>query len=253
VARIELDRLSLTFKVRQYKKLPIKDLFVQQMFRRSVNPLNNVEALKDLNLVVEEGDRLGVIGHNGAGKSTLLRLIAGIYPPTHGRCIVEGRISSLFDVAFGFQGDADGWENIRLRGYLQGETPRTMRSKIDAVAEFSELGKFLNMPVRNYSSGMLVRLGFAISTMIDPTILLVDEILGAGDMAFQNKARERMMALMDRAKLIVMVAHDLASISTFCNRVAWMEQGRVRQIGRPEEVVAAYTRHMGTLQAAKAA
>lgn len=249
MARIELDGVSLTFKVRQYKKLPLKDLFVHRLFRTSVNPLNKVEALRDLNLVVEEGDRLGIIGHNGAGKSTLLRLIAGIYPPTQGRCIVEGRISSLFDLAFGIQNEADGWENIRLRGYLQGETPRTMRNKIDAVAEFSELGKFLNMPVRNYSAGMLVRLGFSISTMIDPTILLIDEILGAGDMAFQEKARQRMTTLMDRAKLIVMVAHDLTAISTFCNRVAWMDQGRVCQVGPAEEVVAAYTRHMSGIHA----
>src|SRR5436305_1161052 len=161
MARIELDNVSLTFQVRQHSRITFKEFLVRRMFLKSVNPVLKVEALRDLSLGVHEGERLGVIGHNGAGKSTLLKLLAGIYPPTAGRRRVEGQISSLFDIALGFELDANGWENISYRGYLQGETPRTIRDKVPSIAEFSELGHFLDMPVRYYSAGMKVRLAFA--------------------------------------------------------------------------------------------
>src|SRR6201997_4007424 len=156
MARIILDRVSLTFSIRQYNKLTLKEFLVRRMFRRTLNPTLKVPALKDITLSIKEGDRLGIIGHNGAGKSTLLKVLAGIYPPTAGSRIVEGRISSLFDIALGFELDATGWENIAYRGFLQGETPRTIRGKTDAIADFSELGHFLDMPVRYYSAGMMV-------------------------------------------------------------------------------------------------
>src|SRR5207248_8000678 len=135
-----------------------------------------VRALHDVTLRAAQGDRVGIIGHNGAGKSTLLKVLAGIYPPTAGRRVVEGRISSLFDINLGFEAEATGWENIAYRSYLQGETPRTVRRKRDAIADFSELGNFLKMPVRYYSAGMMVRLAFSIATAIDPEILLIDEV-----------------------------------------------------------------------------
>ncbi len=191
---------------------------------------------------MEDGQRLGIIGHNGAGKSTLLRLLAGIYPPSSGQREVEGRISSLFDIALGFESEASGWENIGFRSYLQGETPKTIKDKIQPIAEFSELGDFLKMPVRYYSAGMSVRLAFSIATAIEPEILLVDEVLSVGDMAFQDKARRRMYEMMSKAKIIVMVSHDLSSIKKICNRVIWMEHGTVREIGPPASVIAAYTR-----------
>ena len=149
------------------------------MYRQTVNPLRVVPALHDVSFVLRPGDRLGIIGRNGAGKSTLLKLLAGIYPPTSGRRHVEGRISSLFEIALGFEMEASGWENIMYRGYLQGETPRHIRAKIQPIAEFSELGEFLNMPVRYYSAGMMVRLAFSIATAIEPEILIVDEVLSA--------------------------------------------------------------------------
>src|SRR5262249_47572013 len=153
--------------------------FVVRLFKKSANPVPPIEvaALKNLNLEVREGDRLGVIGHNGAGKSTLLKVLAGIYPPSEGTLTVEGQSSSLFDIALGFEQEASGWENIYYRGYLQGETPQTIRSKMEPIAEFSELGDFLKMPVRYYSAGMKVRLAFSIATAIEPEILLVDEVL----------------------------------------------------------------------------
>jgi ABC-type polysaccharide/polyol phosphate transport system ATPase subunit len=244
MARIELDRVSLTFRVRQHGRISLKEFLVRQMFRRSMNPVIKVRALRDVSLTVEEGQRVGIIGPNGAGKSTLLKLLAGVYPPMRGRRIVDGRISSLFDISLGFEQDATGWENIFYRGYLQGETPRSVRAKIEPIAEFSELGDFLNMPVRYYSAGMMVRLAFSIATAVEPEILLVDEVLSVGDMAFQDKARRRMQEMMGRARLIVMVSHDMDSLATLCEQGVWMDQGRVRMTGPIRQVVAAYTNHV---------
>jgi ABC-type polysaccharide/polyol phosphate transport system ATPase subunit len=194
-----------------------------------------------VSLQFQRGERVGIIGHNGAGKSTLLKVLAGIYPPTSGRRLVEGRISSLFDLALGFEADATGWENIAYRGYLQGETPASIRDKMQPIADFSELGDFLNMPVRYYSAGMMVRLAFSIATAIEPEILLVDEVLSVGDLAFQEKARQRMREMMAKAELIVVVSHDLDSLALLCDRAVWMDHGHVRLIGPTAEVVQAYT------------
>jgi ABC-type polysaccharide/polyol phosphate transport system ATPase subunit len=241
MARIELDHVSLTFRIRKCGRVSLKEFLVRQMYRQSVNPIMEVRALQDVCLHIGEGERVGIIGHNGAGKSTMLKLLAGIYPPTRGRRIVEGQISSLFDISLGFEMDASGWENIAYRGYLQGETPTTIKDKIQGIAEFSELGDFLNMPVRYYSAGMLVRLAFSIGTAIEPEILLVDEVLSVGDMAFQAKARQRMREMMDRARLIVMVSHDLNSLVQFCTRGIWMDHGSLRMDGPIHDVIAAYT------------
>lgn len=241
MARIELNKVGLTFQVRKHGRITLKEFVVRQMFRRSVNPFMKVEALHDVDLTIRAGERVGILGHNGAGKSTLLKLLAGIYPPTKGDRLVEGRISSLFDIALGFEMDASGYENIFYRGYLQGETPKTVRAKVDGIAEFSELGEFLAMPVRYYSAGMMVRLAFSIATAIEPEILLVDEVLSVGDMAFQHKARQRMYDMMKKAELIVMVSHDLQSLATLCERGIWMHHGQVRQAGPIKDVIAAYT------------
>ena len=241
MAHIHLDRVSLTFHVRKCGRVTLKEFLVRHMYRRSVNPIMEVRALQDVTLRIGEGERVGIIGHNGAGKSTMLKLLAGIYPPTRGKRIVEGQISSLFDIALGFELDASGWENIMYRGYLQGETPATIRDKIQGIADFSELGDFLNMPVRYYSAGMLVRLAFSIGTAIEPEVLLVDEVLSVGDMAFQTKARTRMREMMSKAQLIVMVSHDLSSLAQFCTRGLWMDHGCLRMDGPIDDVVAAYT------------
>ena len=241
MARIELDNLCLTFRVRQLRRITLKEFLVRRMFRKSANPVMKVNALRNINLIVREGERLGVVGHNGAGKSTLLKVLAGIYPPTRGKRIMDGRISSLFDIALGFESDADGWENISYRGYLQGETPRSIRAKMNQIAEFSELGDFLDMPVRYYSAGMLVRLAFSIATAIEPEILLVDEVLSVGDMSFQDKARQRMRDMMSKARLIVVVSHDLVSLNKLCDRGIWMDHGQIRQEGTMKDIVNAYT------------
>jgi ABC-type polysaccharide/polyol phosphate transport system ATPase subunit len=250
---IELENVSLVFRVRQNRRIPLKDFIVKRMFRRSVNPYMEIRALQNINLTIREGDRLGIVGHNGAGKSTMLKLLAGIYPPTAGERTVNGQISSLFDLQLGFEPEASGWENIAYRGYLQGETPKSLRAKLDEIAEFSELGEFLNSPVRHYSSGMLVRLAFAVATAIDPEILLVDEVLSAGDLAFQKKCRRRMEEMIDKAHLIVMVSHDLDALARFCNRAIWLDHGVIRLAGPTGDVLVAYTEAMNAAARLKAA
>lgn len=244
MVEIDLDRVSLDFKVRRFKHLTLKEFLVRGLFKRATNPVLHVHALQDISLRVGEGERVGIIGHNGAGKSTLLKLLAGIYPPSQGTRAVRGRISSLFDITLGFEPDASGRENIYYRGYLQGETPRSIRVKEQEIADFTELGEFLDMPVRYYSAGMMIRLAFAIATACEPEILIVDEVLSVGDLSFQQKASQRIRAMMAQARLMVIVSHDLHSLQNLCTRIVWLDHGRVRQVGPPAETVAAYQNHV---------
>ncbi|MDW8221934.1 MAG: ABC transporter ATP-binding protein [Gemmatales bacterium] len=208
MVHVRLRNVSLTFRVRKHKRLPLKQFLLGGFFLRSVNPVMEVQALKNLSLDFREGDRVGVIGHNGAGKTTLLKLLAGIYPPTSGQLDIEGRVSTLLDIGVGIESDATGWANIAYRSYLQGLTPKEVRQRRQRIAEFSELGEFLNVPVRFYSSGMLVRLCFSIATEIEPEILLIDEILSAGDLSFQEKAHRRILELIHNSRLLVIATHD---------------------------------------------
>ena len=168
MAKIELHDVSVTFDVHQQKRVSLKEYLVRGLFRRSQNPTLRVRALEGVSLTARDGDRIGVIGHNGAGKSTLLKTLAGVYPPTAGTREVEGKVCSLFDITLGFEFEATGWDNILYRAYLQGETPKSIRGKVDEIAAFSELGDFLNIAVRNYSAGMQMRLAFSIATAINP-------------------------------------------------------------------------------------
>jgi lipopolysaccharide transport system ATP-binding protein len=243
VSRIELDRVSLTFRVREQYQITLKEFLLRGLYRRARNPLLKVHALQDVTLRFGDGDRVGIVGGNGAGKSTLLRLLAGVYWPTRGRRLVRGRVSSLFELNLGFEMEASGRQNIVYRGYLQGETPRSIRAKMEEIAEFSELGRFLDVPVRYYSAGMLVRLAFSIATTIEPEILLIDEVLSAGDLAFQQKAQQRLREMMSRAKIIVLVSHDLGRLPHLCETGVWLAQGQVRMVGPIDDVIAAYRAH----------
>jgi ABC-type polysaccharide/polyol phosphate transport system ATPase subunit len=240
MAKIILNDINLQFRVRQARKITLKEYLVRRLYRQSVNPVMEVNALRGISLELHDGERLGIIGHNGAGKSTLLKLIAGIYPPTSGTREVEGNISSLFDIALGFEGDASGWDNIRYRGYLQGETPKSIQNKMGEIAAFSELGQFLDMPVRYYSAGMHIRLAFSIASAIKPEILLIDEVLAAGDLSFTMKARQRMMELMGQARLMVLISHDLNTLPEMCSHVAWMDHGSILRIGPAKDVIDEY-------------
>jgi ABC-type polysaccharide/polyol phosphate transport system ATPase subunit len=241
---IVVEDASIEFQVYKYQKVSFKEYIVRGLFRKSLNPPVKIRALSRINFTAQEGERIGVIGHNGAGKSTLLKMLAGIYPPTQGRCEVQGRICSLFDITLGFEPEASGWENIVYRSYLQGETPATLRDKMEAIAAFSELGEFLSLPVRNYSAGMRMRLAFSIATAANPEILLIDEVLAVGDMAFQQKARARMRELMSASRLMVLVSHDLNTIRETCNRVLWLRRGEIVMAGPSESVIEAYTQAM---------
>ena len=250
MAKIELQNVSVTFKAHQQKRVSLKEYLVRGMFRQSANPALHIRALDGISLSARDGDRIGVIGHNGAGKSTLLKTLAGIYPPTSGTREIVGKVCSLFDITLGFEFEATGWDNILYRAYLQGETPKSIRSKMDEIAEFSELGDFLNIAVRNYSAGMQMRLAFSIATAINPEVLLVDEVLAVGDLAFMNKAKARMRELMSAARLMVIVAHDLVHICDICTRVIWMKHGQILMEGEPKEVVDAYVASVIAEQAA---
>ena len=243
-AEIDLQDVQLRFRVRSATRLSLKEYLVRGLFRPSANPPIEVHALRGVSLRVAEGERLGIIGHNGAGKSTLLKVIAGVYPPTAGRRRVTGRVCSLFDLMVGFEMEASGWDNIRFRSYLQGETPRTVRDKLSGIAEFSELGRFLDVPLKYYSAGMLVRLAFSIASSADPEVLLVDEALAAGDASFRVKARERITELKRSARLMVLVSHDLNALPELCTSVAWMERGEVMMLGPCDEVIPAYRSSM---------
>jgi ABC-type polysaccharide/polyol phosphate transport system ATPase subunit len=237
---IQLDNASMIFRVREQYQITLKEYLLRGMFRRRANPVMEVRALQDINLRFRDGDRIGIIGGNGAGKSTLLRLLAGIYSPTRGRRAVVGRISSLFELSLGFEMEASGRQNIIYRGYLQGETPRSIRAKMKEIADFCELGRFLDIPVRFYSAGMQVRLAFSIATTLKPEILLVDEVLSAGDLAFQAKARQRMREMMNRAKIMVVVSHDLETLAAVCETGIWLHRGRVGLTGPMKVVNQAY-------------
>ncbi|MCU0706204.1 MAG: ABC transporter ATP-binding protein [Fimbriiglobus sp.] len=250
MARMDLTDAGLTFSLRKSRNVTLKQYLLKGLFLSAYNPRVNIHALHGINLSAGDGDRVGVIGHNGAGKSTLLKMMAGVYPPTRGEVKVTGKVCSLFEISLGFEMEATGWENIRYRGYLQGETPKTLAAKMREIADFCELGDFLDIPVRFYSAGMLVRLAFSIATAVEPEILLVDEVLSVGDAAFMGKARQRMKDMMSRSRLMVMVSHDLNSIREMCNRAVWLEQGRVMAQGDPRAVVEAYKASIAPVSAA---
>jgi lipopolysaccharide transport system ATP-binding protein len=186
-----------------------------------------VTALDSLNFRFEEGTRVGLLGHNGSGKTTLLRVLSGVYAPVRGQLKVTGSIASLLDVSMGLDPDATGFENIYLRGILDGLKPAKIRSKIDEIADFSELGDYLNLPVRTYSSGMMLRLAFAISTSIEADIIIMDEWLSVGDAAFSAKAAIRLESLVGKASILVVASHDPSLIQRICNRKITMEHGRI--------------------------
>lgn len=244
---VQLENVNLIFKVQRERRL--KDIIIPGSNRfNSFDHGKEVHAIKNMNLSLKDGDRLAMIGHNGAGKSTFLRMVSGIYAPTSGTISVDGRISGMFEFATGFEMEQNGWDNIYLRGLMLGETPDEIKSKMREIAEFSELGDFLNMPVKYYSSGMLIRLAFSVSTAINPDILLLDEAMAAGDAAFIQKAQKRMSEMMERSKILVLVTHGMQAAISLCNRCIWLDRGEIVMDGDPREVTAAYIERMRSEQ-----
>jgi lipopolysaccharide transport system ATP-binding protein len=200
----------------------------------------HVTALDSLNLDFESGSRVGLIGHNGAGKTTLLRLLTGVYEPTSGVCIREGQISSLMDISMGFSSDASGIENIYLRAAFLGLTRKQTDGMLESIVDFSELGDFVNLPVRTYSSGMLLRLAFAVSTAIEPEILIMDEWLAVGDAAFQQKAELRIRKVVEASDILVIASHGKDLLKKVCNRIIWFEHGKIKMDDKPSKVLPKY-------------
>jgi lipopolysaccharide transport system ATP-binding protein len=202
-----------------------------------------VEALRDISFTLHGGDRLGLVGGNGAGKTTLLRTLAGIYEPVTGHVRVEGSLNALLDPSLGMNLDLTGRENIMLRGLYNGMSRPTLAQLEEDVSAFAGLGDFIDLPVRIYSAGMVVRLGFALATAIRPQILLMDEWILAGDAAFIDRARLRLETMVRGADILVLSTHDAAIVRTWCSRVLWLDQGRIRADGPPDEVLEQYLGH----------
>jgi ABC-type polysaccharide/polyol phosphate transport system ATPase subunit len=199
-----------------------------------------VRALDQVSFTLKHGDRLGIIGHNGAGKSTLLRVCAGVYAPTQGRVSIEGQVSPLFNSSPGLDADDTGYENILTCGLYLGMTREEINRKTPDIEQFTELGEYLSLPVRTYSTGMLVRLGFGIATAIDPEILILDEGLGAGDARFAERVKKRVVSLVERSSIMILASHSDDLIRTMCNRAILLHGGRIAAGGSVEEVIEAY-------------
>ncbi|WP_201861026.1 ABC transporter ATP-binding protein [Microvirga soli] len=205
-----------------------------------------VRALDQLSLTLGPGDRLALLGHNGAGKTTLLRVMAKLYTPTHGRVTVQGRVAPLLNLSFGMDMDSTGYDNIFIRGLFLGMSKAELKKKADVIAEFSELGDFLDLPMRTYSSGMRARLAFAISTHVETDILLLDEVVATGDARFLKKANEKLEGFARDSKLLVLASHSNKVLRDLCNKALLLEHGRVKALGPIEEVIETYAASTGT-------
>jgi ABC-type polysaccharide/polyol phosphate transport system ATPase subunit len=216
----------------------LKEWFVKWLKREQ--KYEKFYALKDVNLEVERGDVLGIVGRNGSGKSTLLKVISGIYKPTAGRAVSAGRVAPMLELGSGFDPELTGVENIYLNGAILGFDEKHLQEKYDEILAFSELGEFIYQPLKTYSSGMVMRLAFSVATMVEPEILIVDEILAVGDPAFQRKSFERMMQIIRGGTTVLFVSHNMEQIRELCTKVMWLDRGQVKDIGPMEDVCDRY-------------
>ncbi len=235
---IEVVDVSMQFKLEQNKEKSLKGFMVAVLQKKIQYEV--FQALEDISFSVKKGEVLGIIGKNGAGKSTLLKIISGIMKPTKGKVEVKGNIVPMLELGSGFDFELTGRENIFLNGAILGYSKEYLKQKYKEIVNFSELERFIDTPIRNYSSGMMMRLAFSIATVVNPEVLIVDEILSVGDASFQEKSRTRMLELMGGGTTVFFVSHDLSQIEAMCNRVLWLQEGKVKMIGNTEAVCAAY-------------
>ena len=235
---IEVSDVTMRFRLNNDKILSLKE-FVTTALRGKLQ-YNDFTALEHVSFEVKKGETLGLIGRNGAGKSTMLKVISGILKPTEGSVVCRGNVVPMLELGSGFDFDLTGRENIFLNGAILGYSKEFLHEKYDEIVEFSELGQFIEVPIRNYSSGMLARLAFSIATVVNPEILIVDEILSVGDAAFQEKSKKRMLELMGGGTTVLFVSHSLEQIREMCNRVVWLEHGNVKIVGAAAEVCDVY-------------
>ena len=239
---IRLHRATVDFPIFDAKTRSLKKSVLGRAGGRigTESKVPIIEALRQVDLSLNKGDRVALVGHNGAGKSTLLRLMAGIYEPTGGRALVRGRVAPIFDLAVGMDPEISGRENIIIRGLFLGMTRKQMEARLEDIAEFTELGDYLSMPLRAYSTGMRVRLALGVVTSIDPEILLLDEGIGAVDSEFLAKARGRLHELVDRSGILVFASHSDEFLADLCDTALWMEHGQIREFGPLQDVLDHY-------------
>jgi ABC-type polysaccharide/polyol phosphate transport system ATPase subunit len=238
---VELKQVSLRFINYADKQYSLKRAALDLILRREgPEPKAEFWALRDISFTIDQGTRVGLIGGNGAGKSTLLRMLARIYPPTSGSVAIHGNVAPLIEMGAGFNAELSGTDNILLNGAMLGFSRKQMLSKVEGIYEFSGLREFADLPLKYYSSGMYMRLAFAIATEVDPEILILDEALGVGDAAFIDKAKTRIRNLLDRSKAVILVSHDMKSLRELCTRGLWLQQGRLMADGPIDEVVDLY-------------
>ncbi|WKZ30845.1 MAG: ABC transporter ATP-binding protein [Candidatus Dojkabacteria bacterium] len=241
---IEIQDVTKKFKIYKERTDTVKESFMG-IFRKG--EAHEFYALDDVSFDVPPGEFLGIIGRNGSGKSTLLKTLVGVYQQDSGKITVRGSIIPFLELGVGFNPDLTARENIFLNGIILGMNRRFVRRKFDEIVEFAEIGEFLDTPVKNFSSGMMVRLAFAIAIQIEADIYILDEVLAVGDVAFQQKCVARLKELIAKGKTIIYVSHSMDTIKLYCDRVVWMEHGKVREIGEPEGVVGRYLEEVSNL------
>jgi lipopolysaccharide transport system ATP-binding protein len=244
MARIEFQNVSVDFPIYNANGRSLKKRLIQVATGGQLGADQQgrviVRALEAVSFELNDGDRVGLLGHNGAGKSTLLRLLSGVYTPSSGTALIQGEVASLIDISLGIDAEATGRENIFLRGGLLGMSRSEIAAQMDSIIEFSDLGGFVDMPLRTYSTGMHLRLAFAVSTIVRPQILLMDEWLSVGDEGFKHKAEARLTELVQATNILVIASHSRELVEKTCNRVIWLEHGRIKMDASPETVLPAY-------------
>lgn len=235
---IEVNNVSMKYRLTTEKVDSIK----QYLIKRAKKEIQYEDfyALNDISFSVPKGEVFGIIGLNGAGKSTLLKVISGILKPTTGSVKVHGTIAPLIELGAGFNGDLTGIENIYLNGLILGYSKKMIHSKIEEIVEFSELGKFIHTPLKNYSSGMKARLGFSIATIVQPEVLIVDEVLSVGDMMFREKSEKKIKSMIKNGTTVLFVSHSLSQVEQLCNRVLWLENGQLKELGESSNILEKY-------------
>ena len=242
---IEVTEARLSYPLGAYARGSLKSAVLSVFGHKDRTPKAEfVEAIRGLNIRVVAGERVALIGHNGSGKSTLLRALAGIYPLAAGEIKAVGRIGTLLDIGLGFETESTGRENIYFRGMTLGYSRKQLRAAEKEIVDFADLGEFIDLPMRTYSSGMYVRLGFAVSTQFSPDILLVDEVFGAGDASFSRRALDRMLNIVNNAGIFVIATHDMSLVELVCQRVLWLNRGQIVRDGPPSLVLPEYHRYM---------
>ena len=236
---IEIKNVSVIFKRTTEKITSLKEYFINSL-KQKVKKEKFI-ALQNIDIIVEKGEVVGLLGLNGAGKSTLLKVISGIIKPTSGEVRLNGRMAPLIELGAGFDPELTGRENIFLNGSLLGFSKKELRNKIQDIIDFSELGDFIDVPLKNYSSGMYARLGFSIATIYEPDILIIDEVLSVGDFHFQEKSLNKIKEMINNKTTVLFVSHDVEQVKSICGKAIWLEKGKIRKVGEAKDVCLEYS------------